>query len=231
MADDEAAPPLSLLLAELLGDGGAGRALSVVLPAGRLVWPDPDYVLDDQAASARPAYWLSDAPAPKGLWGRLRSEHPGRVCGHCCSTVWTVSPDGPGWSARSPQRPPATSAATTRRPSCPRSGRRAPSSGTTWAAMASGTLPRSTGPGRALPLAARRPRIRASSPTTLLGSWGTARHAWAWWRWTAALTRSPSPGGTAPCQLFRHDLAVGRGRAELGGPLRGPGGPHRLRHP
>jgi hypothetical protein len=75
MTDDEAVPPLPPQLAELLGDGGAGRALSVALPAGRLVWPDPDYVLDDQTASVRPAYWLSDAPAPNGLWARLRSEH------------------------------------------------------------------------------------------------------------------------------------------------------------
>jgi hypothetical protein len=33
VADDEAAPPL----AELVADGGAGRLLSVALPAGRLV--------------------------------------------------------------------------------------------------------------------------------------------------------------------------------------------------
>lgn len=48
-------------LARLFSDGGAGRALDVELPPGRVV---------------AGAYWLSDAPARSGLWAALRQAHP-----------------------------------------------------------------------------------------------------------------------------------------------------------
>src|SRR5690606_347309 len=58
----------------LFGDGGDGRELSVELPSGTLVWPDPDY--DRWRTHHRPSFWLSDAPVSAGLWTRLRREHP-----------------------------------------------------------------------------------------------------------------------------------------------------------
>ncbi|MCW2900089.1 MAG: hypothetical protein JWO67_2354 [Streptosporangiaceae bacterium] len=61
-------------LRQLFFDGGARRRLSVALPPGDVVWPDPDYV--QHQTPVRPAYWLSDEPASGGLWGRLRAEHP-----------------------------------------------------------------------------------------------------------------------------------------------------------
>jgi hypothetical protein len=76
----------------LFGDGGDGRALSVVLPSGSLVWPDPDY--DKLRAHHRPSFWLSDEPVPPGLWSRLRGEHPR-------SGLWPVllEEDVQPWSA------------------------------------------------------------------------------------------------------------------------------------
>src|SRR3954469_19563669 len=61
-------------LRQLFFDGGAGRRLSVALPAGDLVWPDPDYA--QHQMPTRPAYWLSNEPATARLWTRLRAEHP-----------------------------------------------------------------------------------------------------------------------------------------------------------
>ncbi|GAA2985830.1 DUF4253 domain-containing protein [Actinokineospora diospyrosa] len=54
------------LLDLFTGDAGAGRSLSVALPPGRLVRHEED---------DRPALWMSDEPAPAGLWARLRAEH------------------------------------------------------------------------------------------------------------------------------------------------------------
>jgi hypothetical protein len=44
------------------------RSLSVALPAGRTV-------RGDEGDGDRPVLWLSDEPAPEGLWARLRAEH------------------------------------------------------------------------------------------------------------------------------------------------------------
>jgi hypothetical protein len=74
MADTDHAPKLPEALAALFADGGSGRALSIALPAGRLVWPDPR----DRARTntvTRPAYWLSDGSVTATLWARLRAEH------------------------------------------------------------------------------------------------------------------------------------------------------------
>ncbi|TDC70419.1 DUF4253 domain-containing protein [Actinomadura sp. GC306] len=55
-------------------DGAAGRTLSVPLPEGDLVWPDPGY--PQRLLLMRPAFWLSDEPVHGELWCRLRAEHP-----------------------------------------------------------------------------------------------------------------------------------------------------------
>jgi hypothetical protein len=49
-------------------DGAAGRTLSVPLPPGRTV-------MSSEEAFGRPVYWLSDRPAPAGIWAHLRREH------------------------------------------------------------------------------------------------------------------------------------------------------------
>lgn len=63
-------PPL---LGQLFVDGGDGRRLSVELPSGDVVWPDPGY--SRLSIDYRPAFWLSDEVVPAELWGRLRAEH------------------------------------------------------------------------------------------------------------------------------------------------------------
>ncbi|WP_309115420.1 DUF4253 domain-containing protein [Saccharothrix sp.] len=60
-------PPLPPDLRALFADP-VRRSLSVPLPPGRPVAPQDD--------AGRPAFWLSDGPAPEGLWSRLREEHP-----------------------------------------------------------------------------------------------------------------------------------------------------------
>ncbi|MEO6088527.1 MAG: DUF4253 domain-containing protein [Umezawaea sp.] len=62
-------PPLPDDLRNLFADGAAGRSLPVQLPAGRLVFSE------EKEDGDRPAFWLSDQPAPAGLWARLRAEH------------------------------------------------------------------------------------------------------------------------------------------------------------
>ncbi|TDD82963.1 DUF4253 domain-containing protein [Actinomadura darangshiensis] len=53
--------------------GDAGRTLSVPLPGGDLVWPDPGY--PQRQLLMRPAFWLSDEPVSGELWTRVRAEH------------------------------------------------------------------------------------------------------------------------------------------------------------
>ncbi|HEY3688520.1 MAG TPA: DUF4253 domain-containing protein [Streptosporangiaceae bacterium] len=65
----------------LFPDGGDGRRLSVALPPGTVVWPDPGYT--QRSAQRRPALWLSDAPVTGELWARLRADHP-------ASGLWPV---------------------------------------------------------------------------------------------------------------------------------------------
>jgi hypothetical protein len=60
-------------LRRLFADDGSGRTLSVSLPPGCLVWPDPSY--RQHVAPQRPALWVSDEPAPGGLWTAMRAEH------------------------------------------------------------------------------------------------------------------------------------------------------------
>lgn len=60
-------------LRRLFADSGSGRMLSVPLPPGSVVWPDPGY--RQHVPHRRPALWVSDEPAPTGLWADLRAEH------------------------------------------------------------------------------------------------------------------------------------------------------------
>jgi hypothetical protein len=79
-------PPLPPELAELFPDGNAvGRRLSVPLPPGRAV-------ASEDSDSDRPVYWLSDGPAPEGLWGRLCAEH-------AHSGLWPLLVGGEHWEA------------------------------------------------------------------------------------------------------------------------------------
>ncbi|PRY44488.1 DUF4253 domain-containing protein [Umezawaea tangerina] len=61
-------PPLPAELRALFTDGTDGRSLAVGLPPGRPV-------VSEEEEGDRPAFWLSDKPAPEGLWARLRAEH------------------------------------------------------------------------------------------------------------------------------------------------------------
>ncbi|AWS46053.1 DUF4253 domain-containing protein [Streptosporangium sp. 'caverna'] len=63
-------PPV---LGQLFADGGDGRTLSVELPPGDVVWPDPGYA--QLAIRRRPAFWLSDEAVRGELWADLRAQH------------------------------------------------------------------------------------------------------------------------------------------------------------
>jgi hypothetical protein len=69
VSDAIAAGHLAVEFHQLFPNGdAAGRALSVPLPPGRIV-------RGDEGDSDLAALWLSDEPAPDGLWARLRAEH------------------------------------------------------------------------------------------------------------------------------------------------------------
>ncbi|MET7464886.1 DUF4253 domain-containing protein [Nonomuraea sp. NPDC005501] len=68
-------------LGRLFADAGRGRTLRVALPPGDLVWPDPGYT--GQGEAARPAFWMSDEPVSGREWARLRDEH-------AASGLWPV---------------------------------------------------------------------------------------------------------------------------------------------
>jgi uncharacterized protein DUF4253 len=70
-------------------DEAAGRVLDVDLPPGALVVPY------EAAAGARPAYWVSDAPAGADLWIRLRQAHQR-------SGLWPVLADPFEWNPEVP---------------------------------------------------------------------------------------------------------------------------------
>ncbi|WP_188187126.1 DUF4253 domain-containing protein [Nonomuraea sp. SYSU D8015] len=61
-------------LCRLFPDGGGGRRLGASLPPGDVVWPDPGYTRQGEAA--RPAFWMSDGHATGEDWARLREWHP-----------------------------------------------------------------------------------------------------------------------------------------------------------
>jgi Domain of unknown function (DUF4253) len=81
-------PPLPPELAELFPDGNAvGRRLSIPLPPGRAVASS-----EEDSGSDGPVYWLSDGPAPEGLWGRLCADH-------AHSGLWPLLVGGEHWEA------------------------------------------------------------------------------------------------------------------------------------
>ena len=59
---------------QLFADGGRGRLLPISLPEGDVVWPDPGYT--HQGEAARPAFWMSDEAVAGSDWARLRAAHP-----------------------------------------------------------------------------------------------------------------------------------------------------------
>ncbi len=61
-------------LRELFADDGVRRELTVELPPGVTVWPDPTF--ERGRPHRRPAFWLSDDPVSGELWSELRAEHP-----------------------------------------------------------------------------------------------------------------------------------------------------------
>ncbi|MGI5273047.1 DUF4253 domain-containing protein [Nonomuraea sp. CA-218870] len=61
-------------LRRLFADGGGGRSLSIGLPEGEVIWPDPGYT--GQGEPLRPAFWMSDEPATGDDWRRFLAEHP-----------------------------------------------------------------------------------------------------------------------------------------------------------
>jgi len=66
--------PLTAGVGELLPGHALDPSLSVTLPPGYQVWPDPGF--PQQQATDGPAFWMSDGPAPSGLWARFRVAHP-----------------------------------------------------------------------------------------------------------------------------------------------------------
>ncbi len=73
MNDQEQRQGLPAGLQSLFADADSGRELPIPLPAGALVWPDPNFL--ERQLPMRPAFWLSDAPVTEGLWARLRAHH------------------------------------------------------------------------------------------------------------------------------------------------------------
>ncbi|GAB7185452.1 hypothetical protein ATKI12_5283 [Kitasatospora sp. Ki12] len=64
--------PLPPVLHPLFPDGAAERStLATPLPPGRLITP-----AGGEAEGGAPVLWLSDGPAPAGLWEELQREHP-----------------------------------------------------------------------------------------------------------------------------------------------------------
>jgi hypothetical protein len=234
MAEEQREPALPAGLGVLFGDGGARRSLSVTLPAGRLVRPNLDRLRPDPKPTtvAQPAFWLSEQPATATLWRRLHAEHARSGLWLCCCKASLTTRSGHGWPARSTPNPSARSTATTQPRSWPPCG----PAGSSWrsaqqkrkATRATSTsLHRLAAPGRASPRPARRWKTLPWSPTGARGC--------------SPMARAAGPGRRRPqrrrarrhrlarsMQLCPADGAAGRGRAQLGGPLRGPGGRDRL---
>lgn len=65
--------PLTAGAGELLPGHALDPSLSVTLPDGYAVWPDPGF--PQHVPVEGPAFWMSDEPAPHGLWARFRAAH------------------------------------------------------------------------------------------------------------------------------------------------------------
>jgi Domain of unknown function (DUF4253) len=66
--------PLTAGVDELLPGHALEPSLSVFLPDGYAVWPDPSF--PQHRAVTGPAFWMSDGPADPRLWARFRAAHP-----------------------------------------------------------------------------------------------------------------------------------------------------------
>lgn len=93
MREDRLPESLDQLFAA--ADPEGPRAVSVPLPPGRLVLPHKGSRPASWRFKRRPAYWLSDGPAPKGMWAQLHAEH-------ARSGLWPLLLGG---LEREPQRP------------------------------------------------------------------------------------------------------------------------------
>jgi hypothetical protein len=65
--------PLTAGVDELLPGRALDPSLSVTLPRGYLVWPDPGF--PQHLATDDPAFWMSEGPAAPGLWARFHAAH------------------------------------------------------------------------------------------------------------------------------------------------------------
>ena len=66
--------PLTAGVDELFPGHALDQSLSVIMPSGYVVWPDPGF--PQHKVAEGPALWMSEGPAPPGLWARLRAAHP-----------------------------------------------------------------------------------------------------------------------------------------------------------
>jgi hypothetical protein len=66
--------PLTAGVDELLPGHALEPSLSVFLPPGYVVWPDPSF--PQHRVVEGPAFWMSDGPVTPGLWARFRAAHP-----------------------------------------------------------------------------------------------------------------------------------------------------------
>jgi hypothetical protein len=84
--------PLTAGVDELLPGHALDPSLSVSLPSGYVVWPDPGFPQHQTVTG--PAFWMTDGPVPPVLWARLHAAHPD-------SGLWPVLLDDTAqpWSA------------------------------------------------------------------------------------------------------------------------------------
>jgi hypothetical protein len=65
--------PLTAGVDELFPGHALDPSLSVTLPPGYPVWPDPSFPQHQEVTG--PALWMTDGPAPPGLWARFHAAH------------------------------------------------------------------------------------------------------------------------------------------------------------
>jgi hypothetical protein len=65
--------PLTAGIEELLPGHALHPSLSVTIPDGYAVWPDPSF--PQHRPVEGPAFWMSEDPVPPGLWARMHAAH------------------------------------------------------------------------------------------------------------------------------------------------------------
>jgi hypothetical protein len=77
---------------ELFPGHALDESLSVTLPSGYAVWPDPGF--PQHRPAEQPAFWMSEEPVTGDVWARFRA-------GHASSGLWPVLLDDSAqpWSA------------------------------------------------------------------------------------------------------------------------------------